>query len=120
MGRDVQEWGLILQGVGSQGGAVNRGAAWAALRGAEKGGVLAESRGEGIRSGTLRSRSWGLTEPQFRIKPQEASSQLPSPTPNTSHPCGSQGLTLHPPNVGECQGPAINAGAQGDNLGIPE
>lgn len=48
MGRDVQEWGLILQGAGSQGGAVNRGAAWAALRGAETGGLLAESRGEGI------------------------------------------------------------------------
>lgn len=81
MGRDVQEWGLVLQGVGSQGGAANRGAAWAALRGAETGGPLAEPRGEGIGSGALRSRSWGGTEPPFRMKPQGASSQLPSPTP---------------------------------------
>lgn len=120
VGRDAQGQGLVLLAVGSQGGAVSRGAAWASLRGAETGGLLAESRGEGIRSGTLWSGSWGRTELQFRMRPQGASSQLPSPTPNTSHPCGSRGLTLHPPSVGDCQGPAVNAGAQGDNLGIPE
>ena len=59
VGRDAQRQGLVLLAVGSQGGAVSRGVAWAALRGAETGGLLAESRGEGIRSGTLWSRSWG-------------------------------------------------------------
>ena len=63
VGRDTPCWALNAgsgarlhpAGRGSQGGAVSRGAAWAALRGAEGGRLLAEPEGRGSGLGPARA-----------------------------------------------------------------